>query len=275
MYSLGIIHTPCTSPLPPRLCSLPHRFQENLAETLSPKNLHTSTNTMSTLLLLSGLLAATGAAAQNTTAACVTGDAVHMIIARASLEAPGPGIIGNVATMVMSQLPGSDMEAVVYPATLENYPTSEAMGVSAMTTLVTDYASRCPSSKMVLMGYSQGAQVTMDVLCGTDETNFAVTKALSTDVSSKGMLCWRSAHVSGLRPFANRESTNSRGRRDDGRPVKSHERDFPGRNIHKRRSTYLTSLEPPPPPHKLWSIDPSRLTPRRYSHARAPQTAAP
>lgn len=147
---------------------------------------------MFSLLLISGLLVASGASAQNTTSACVTGDAVHMIIARASLEAPGTGIIGQVATQVQQQLPGSDLESVDYPATLDNYPQSEAAGVAAMTTLVTQYAARCPTSKLVLMGYSQGAQVTMDVLCGTDMTNFNKTQPLDAGISSKGRLQWRS-----------------------------------------------------------------------------------
>lgn len=138
---------------------------------------------MLTTLLLTGLLAV-AATAQNTS--CVTGDAVHMIIARASLEPPGVGIIGGVATQVMAQLPGSDVVPVVYPATLANYTTSEAMGVAAMTGLVDDYASRCPDSKIVLMGYSQGAQVTADVMCGTMINNFAPTQALSTSNLNKG-----------------------------------------------------------------------------------------
>jgi hypothetical protein len=44
-----------------------------------------------------------------------------MIVARASNEAPGQGIIGAVATQVQQTVPGSDSEAVEYPATLTNY----------------------------------------------------------------------------------------------------------------------------------------------------------
>ena len=43
-----------------------------------------------------------------------------MIVARASTEAPGQGIIGAVATSVQGMIPGSDSEAVDYPATLQN-----------------------------------------------------------------------------------------------------------------------------------------------------------
>ncbi len=101
-------------------------------------------------LLAVGLLACSSSAQTNCT---TTG--VHMIIARASTEQPGTGIIGTVATQVQQQIPGSDVVAVDYPATLENYVTSESQGVVAMTKLIMDYASACPNSKIVLMGYSQ------------------------------------------------------------------------------------------------------------------------
>lgn len=97
--------------------------------------------------------------AGNTTAAnttCATG--VHMIVARASTESPGPGIIGAVATQVQQSVPGSDSESVEYPATLTDYQASEASGVAAMTKLIQSYAQRCPNSKIALLGYSQVSQ---------------------------------------------------------------------------------------------------------------------
>ncbi|KAK6606554.1 acetyl xylanesterase [Botrytis cinerea] len=100
----------------------------------------------------------------STSSACVPAGAIHMIVARASTEAPGEGIIGSVATMVKASLPGSDSEAVEYPATLTQYQASEASGVAAMQKLVQAYAEKCPGSKMAVMGYSQGAQVAADVM---------------------------------------------------------------------------------------------------------------
>jgi acetylxylan esterase len=105
---------------------------------------------------LSSALPAISNAANSTnanTTACATG--VHMIVARASTEKPGQGIIGAVATQVQEMVPGSDAEAVDYPATLQNYTTSESIGVAAMTKLIEEYTARCPSSKIALMGYSQ------------------------------------------------------------------------------------------------------------------------
>jgi acetylxylan esterase len=94
-------------------------------------------------------LAATGLAQ------CPTGAGVGMIVARASTEAPGTGIIGAVAGNVSAQIPGSTITAVDYPATLDNYQSSEALGVAAMTKLVQNFTVSCPGSKLVLMGYSQ------------------------------------------------------------------------------------------------------------------------
>ncbi|KAI9050534.1 hypothetical protein LZ554_005695 [Drepanopeziza brunnea f. sp. 'monogermtubi'] len=109
--------------------------------------------------------------------ACAT--SVHMIVARASTEMPGQGIIGAVATKVQNAMPGSDSEAVVYPATLTDYLASEASGVAAMTKMIEEYSARCPNSKIALMGYSQGAQVVGDVLCGTSEANFNTTQPIA------------------------------------------------------------------------------------------------
>lgn len=137
---------------------------------------------MSRPLLLIPLLAAV-ATAQNIT--CTTGDAVHMIVARASLEPPGTGVIGNISRNIQQQFPGSTVEAVQYPATLTNYVLSEAAGVTAMAMLVNSYASACPNSRMVLMGYSQGAQVTADLLCGTSEAASPKTDAVAASIKDK------------------------------------------------------------------------------------------
>lgn len=133
------------------------------------------------------------AANTTTDASCVGAGAVHMIVARASTEAPGEGIIGQVATMAKSALPGSDSEAVVYPATLTQYQSSEASGVAAMTKLVQDYAAKCPSSMIAVMRYSQGAQVAADVMCGTSETGLLARVRLCRRMF-RVMVCYHYIH---------------------------------------------------------------------------------
>ncbi|KAL1615511.1 hypothetical protein SLS56_011799 [Neofusicoccum ribis] len=81
---------------------------------------------------------------------CVEG--VHIIIARASAEPPGQGIMGNVAQEVIDQVTGSDSIAVDYPASLQDYAESERQGVEALTQLINASYVDCPTSKIVLMG---------------------------------------------------------------------------------------------------------------------------
>ncbi|GAA6041119.1 hypothetical protein JCM8097_004124 [Rhodosporidiobolus ruineniae] len=91
---------------------------------------------------------------------------LQMIVARASTEAPGEGIIGAVADGVKKQVAGSDSQAVDYPATLGNYASSEAQGFEAMVSDANAFAAKCANTPIVLMGYSQGAQVTGDAISG-------------------------------------------------------------------------------------------------------------
>ncbi|EFQ25748.1 cutinase [Colletotrichum graminicola] len=145
------------------------------------------------------------------TKACATG--VHIIVCRASTEKPGTGVIGDIATSIQGQIPGSDIEAVDYPAELNPYNPSEEAGVKAMTKLVQDYAARCPDTKMVLMGYSQGAQVTGDVMCGTSENGFTTTQPQSAEVAAKVaaiLLMGDPSHVTG-QPY-NQGSSHNNGR---------------------------------------------------------------
>ena len=111
---------------------------------------------------------------------------VHLIVARASGEDPGEGIIGAISEDIQARVAGADSEAVDYPATLANYQASEAEGVAEMTRLVTEYAAACPDSKLVLMGYSQGGQVTLDTLCGTSSAGFDATEPVPAEVAEKG-----------------------------------------------------------------------------------------
>jgi acetylxylan esterase len=94
---------------------------------------------------------------------CASG--VHIIVARGTTEPQGQGLEAIAVQAILKRIPGSDAVSVVYPASFDIVP-SEAAGVRNMTKLVEDYAAACPNSKMVLMGYSQGAQVTGDVVSG-------------------------------------------------------------------------------------------------------------
>ncbi|KAF9465866.1 cutinase [Collybia nuda] len=108
---------------------------------------------------------------------------VHIITARASTESPGEGIIGDVVSGVVSRSKQTvSREAVDYPALLVPYESSEAAGVAAMKVLLARKTSACPNTKIVLMGYSQGAHVSGDVLqAGATGTNKVAAVVLMGD----------------------------------------------------------------------------------------------
>lgn len=67
-------------------------------------------------------------------------------------------------SLITVNLAGATSAGVVYPATLTNYISSEAAGARQMKADLESYVARCPSTKIVLMGYSQGAQILGDTL---------------------------------------------------------------------------------------------------------------
>jgi cutinase len=110
--------------------------------------------------------------------------AVNLIVARASTEAPGEGTTQSLATQIVnSSTQTISQEAVVYPATLTNYASSESQGVTNAEQELTTAVGNCPNQKEVLLGYSQGAEVSMDVIAGNSEVGGAVTP-VSTAISS-------------------------------------------------------------------------------------------
>ncbi|KAG6363967.1 hypothetical protein INS49_009070 [Diaporthe citri] len=114
------------------------------------------------------ILAAAGlTAAQDASSSCTAG--LYMIVARATGEDPGTGRVGVVANNVSSSIPDSIVKPIVYPATFANYSESEGAGVAAMTAAIKDRVAACPQGKIALLGFSQGAQVSADALCGRDD----------------------------------------------------------------------------------------------------------
>ncbi|MBE7180837.1 MAG: cutinase family protein [Terriglobus roseus] len=121
---------------------------------------------LAALALASGISALPLAARQVT---CVSG--VYIISARGSNEDPGEGKVSEVSTLIKNAVPDSVSVAVDYPAAIissdSTYPASVTDGINDTIEKIHSYVDTCgASSKIVLLGYSQGGNVHTDVLAG-------------------------------------------------------------------------------------------------------------
>lgn len=80
------------------------------------------------------------------------------------------GGLRNIANQIITAVgKGSYLEAVPYPATLNEYNVSLSHGIDAAQCMIRRYVDRCSGQidpKMVLLGFSQGANVLSDALVG-------------------------------------------------------------------------------------------------------------
>ncbi|GME37395.1 Cutinase [Neofusicoccum parvum] len=107
--------------------------------------------------------------------------AVHILIARGTTE-EYPGDMGSLANLIIANNDDADYEDIIYPATF-NYISSTQQGMQASMSQLTTYVEACPDSKIILLGYSQGAHVTGDALSGGGGSGLgAATDPVSTDI---------------------------------------------------------------------------------------------
>lgn len=116
---------------------------------------------MFSILKTTALFAALAAAKNYERPGCVSG--AHVIVARGSLEAQGPGIIGEVADKILDRIPDSDVDSLVYPALFDPYEPSQTEGVGTLTRVVEEYAKACPKTKTILLGFSQVSRSTSHI----------------------------------------------------------------------------------------------------------------
>ncbi len=108
-------------------------------------------------LALIGVVAGPAATANAADDAC---PAVEVVFARGTFEAPGVGATGQSFVDALSaRLPGKTVEAygVNYPASLNFGQAVD--GVADAANQIQSIAAECPSTKIVIGGYSQGAAV--------------------------------------------------------------------------------------------------------------------
>ncbi|KAF2091203.1 carbohydrate esterase family 5 protein [Saccharata proteae CBS 121410] len=114
-----------------------------------------------TLTLLVSALPALSPRRGTATTTCAS---IHIFLARGTTQSY-PGEMITLAELVIANNDDADYEDVEYPATW-NYATSTKKGYTAMVAQMTSYIDACPDAKVVLLGYSQGAHITGDAMCG-------------------------------------------------------------------------------------------------------------
>jgi acetylxylan esterase len=118
-----------------------------------------------TTALLATVVAVAAAPAKRQTIGAPCTD-VHIFLAKGWNE-PYPGRQGKLAGAICYDLPSCDYEDIqFYNPPEADYCASVTEGDVSGVAQMTAYADRCPDSKLILSGYSQGANVAGDILGG-------------------------------------------------------------------------------------------------------------
>jgi len=124
--------------------------------------------------------------------------AVHIFLAKGNNE-PYPGRQGTLVNAICSGLASCDYENILYYNPVEApYCDSINEGVANGIAQITAYNKRCPDAKLVISGYSQGAQIVSDLLAGGGGNFFQgclETTTAPLDINSapgnKSKLTWK------------------------------------------------------------------------------------
>ncbi|TGO63828.1 hypothetical protein BOTNAR_0095g00260 [Botryotinia narcissicola] len=129
----------------------------------------------------------------DTRAACPE---IHVFGARETTAPAGFGTAGVVVNLILAAHSGATSEAINYPACGGqsscggvSYGNSVVAGVAAVAAAVNKYNTECPSTKLVLVGYSQGGEIMDDAFCGGGDANNGLTStAIPIQASAINMI---------------------------------------------------------------------------------------
>lgn len=103
---------------------------------------------------------------------CTPCEDVHFFLARGNNE-PYPGRQGALVAATCDGLSSCGYEDLIYSALYTDLSCQTTYdGTMAGITQLTSYAERCPNSKLILAGYSQGGQIVADILGGGGGVSF-------------------------------------------------------------------------------------------------------
>ncbi|OAL34298.1 hypothetical protein AYO20_06351 [Fonsecaea nubica] len=103
---------------------------------------------------------------------CTPCEDVHFFLARGNNE-PYPGRQGDLVAATCDNVANCGYEDLIYSALYTDLSCQTTYdGTIAGFKQMTAYADRCPNSKLILAGYSQGAQIVTDILGGGGGVSF-------------------------------------------------------------------------------------------------------
>ena len=101
---------------------------------------------------------------------------VHVFGARETTAPAGYGSAGTFVNLILNAYAGSTAEAINYPAQGDSaYGSSVQTGTKNIANQINAFNTKCPNSKLVVVGYSQGAQIGDNALCGGGDPNQGIT----------------------------------------------------------------------------------------------------
>ena len=140
----------------------------------------TALSAVAALTILTGLFVA----APSANAADDSCPAVEVVFARGTFEAPGVGATGQAFVDALNaRLPGKtvDVYAVNYPASLDFGQAAD--GIADASSKIQTIAASCPTTKIVLGGYSQGAAVAGYTTTDTVPAGFTLPAGITGPMS--------------------------------------------------------------------------------------------
>ncbi|KAK4496957.1 hypothetical protein PRZ48_011406 [Zasmidium cellare] len=126
-----------------------------------------------TTLLTPLLLPLTTASALHPRQSCAN---IHVFGARETTGPAGYGSSSTFVNAILKAYPGSTSEAITYPAAGgDSYGSSVQQGTQNIANQINAFNKQCPGARLVVVGYSQGAQIGDNALCGGGDPNQGVT----------------------------------------------------------------------------------------------------
>ncbi|KAJ5175796.1 uncharacterized protein N7482_001673 [Penicillium canariense] len=118
---------------------------------------------------------------------CATG--VHAIISRGQAGDGETGwdplnVMVSLQNLILEQIPGSTSLGLPYQYGAQDKFVAVHDGAQLLQNYVTSYLASCPESKVVVVGYSLGACLTMDAICGTSSVGLNPVAALNSTYAS-------------------------------------------------------------------------------------------